>query len=84
MTENETTETPRNDVMELPVNGRGCRAFLDGKTLHIQVDLTGQGTLSSTGKTKVIATASVKGVTVPETGRTISGTASFYIPTHQD
>jgi hypothetical protein len=42
-------------IMELPVNGRGCRAFLDGKTLHLQVDLSGQGTPSSSGKTKVIA-----------------------------
>jgi hypothetical protein len=71
-------------IMELPVNGRGCRAFLDGKTLHLQVDLSGQGTPSSSGKTKVIATAGLKGITIPDVGRTVSATASFYIPTNQD
>jgi hypothetical protein len=71
-------------IMELPVNGRGTRAFLDGKTLHIQVDLTGTATPSKSGKTKVIATASLKGITVPDIGRTVSCTASFYIPTSQD
>ena len=81
------TNVNANTTMEVPVNGRGTRAFIEGTTLHIQVDLTGPGTVSTTGKTNVIATMGFKGLTVPgagSAGRTVSCSGSFYIPVSQD
>lgn len=67
-------------VVEVPVNGRGCRAFIEGKTLHLQFDLTSAPQVSKSQKTEVIATASLRGLIVPGIGKPVGGSFSVYTP----
>ena len=66
-------------VTEIPISGRGMKAFVEGSTLHLQVDLTGEPKESASGKTDVLANGSLRGLIVPGFNKALGGSFSVYV-----